>query len=251
MRTFRRETSLFLLALLIGTSSDSRDWGAASTLRSRGPLALQALDTCNGISARRWAPTRLRGADLGAVLCLRRREQRAGSPDPCPCRQRADPAPDAVPEHIKPRTAVILSFALALEPGLAAISRQAGSPIMAVAFALAAWGLRDEPQAAVGGCCAGIALLSGPALWAGLLGLGITWALLRPLRAGKVRAAMSGRRATAAPEPRMDHRRSISLGSILLLGTIFMTMPGGMSAWLASLPEYIAGWTRLSDIPVA
>ena len=29
-----------------------------------------------------------------------------------------------------------------------------------------------------------------------------------------------------------------------------MTVPGGLSAWLGSLPEYVAGWTRASDITV-
>ena len=116
-------------------------------------------------------------------------------------------------ERLKPRTAVILAFALALEPGLASISRQAGSPIMAVAFVLAAWGLWERRQVQWAGVCAGLALLSGPALWAGLLGLAITWALLRPFeRSERKDAARPATFATAAQTHELVHRRCLSPG---------------------------------------
>src|SRR5574337_1032391 len=43
-------------------------------------------------------------------------------------------------ERLKPRPSLILAFFLALDPGLTALSRQAGSAIMAMAFLLSAWG---------------------------------------------------------------------------------------------------------------
>jgi hypothetical protein len=154
-------------------------------------------------------------------------------------------------ERLKPRAAVILAFAIALEPGLASISRQAGSPVMAVTFVLAAWGLWERRNFQWAGACAGLALLSGPALWPGLLGLAITWALLRPFERSD-RKEVRARKASAKTDARRDWftAGSYLLGTIVLLGTLFMTVPGGLSAWLGSLPEYIAGWTRASDITV-
>jgi hypothetical protein len=43
---------------------------------------------------------------------------------------------------------------------------------------------------------------------------------------------------------------SYALGAIVLVGTMFMTVPSGLSAWIGSLPDYVAGWVRGSDISV-
>ncbi len=53
-------------------------------------------------------------------------------------------------ERLKPRPSLILAFFLAFDPGLVALSRQAGSSILAVTFVLFAWGFwqRKRPQMA-------------------------------------------------------------------------------------------------------
>src|SRR5262245_3158439 len=43
--------------------------------------------------------------------------------------------------RLKPRPSLMLAFFLALDPGLVALSRQAGSPILALTFLLLGWGL--------------------------------------------------------------------------------------------------------------
>src|SRR6266545_5710459 len=82
-------------------------------------------------------------------------------------------------EKIKPIPALILAFFFAIDPGLVALSRQANGTILAVTFLLFAWGMWRNQRAIPAGMFAGLALLSGPSLWAGLFTLGLTWVFLR------------------------------------------------------------------------
>lgn len=249
MRTFRRETALYFLALLIGTLVRLIGLGALPLSDLEARWALQALDISNGLRPALGSQpayvvltSALFYAFGGATNALARLI-------PALTGSAMILLPMLFKERLKPRAAVILAFAIALEPGLASISRQAGSPIMAVAFVLAAWGLWERRRFQWAGACAGLALLSGPALWPGLLGLAITWALLTPFERSE-RKDVRVRKASAKTDARSDWLTAGSylLGAIVLLGTLFMTVPGGLSAWLGSLPEYIAGWTRASDI---
>src|SRR5512146_1542679 len=52
--------------------------------------------------------------------------------------------PSLFAHRLKPRPTVILAFLLALEPGLVALSRQAGSGILAISFFLLAWGMWEN-----------------------------------------------------------------------------------------------------------
>src|SRR5688500_10475206 len=74
-------------------------------------------------------------------------------------------------DKIKPRPALILAFLFAIDPGLVALSRQASGTIVAVTFLLFAWAMWSTRRAVPAGIFAGVALLSGPSLGAGLLTL--------------------------------------------------------------------------------
>src|SRR5690349_19928454 len=88
-------------------------------------------------------------------------------------------APYFFREKIKPLPALILAFFLAIDPGLVALSRQASGTILAVTFLLFAWGMWRQQRAIPAGIYAGLTLLSGPSVWAGLLSLGLTWVFLQ------------------------------------------------------------------------
>ena len=142
-------------------------------------------------------------------------------------------------ERLKPRPSLILAFFLAFDPGLVALSRQAGSSILAVTFVLFAWGFWQRRQSRLAGVFAGLALLSGASLWEGLLGLGLAWAILQMME------------KRAETEPASSPARSewlsalwFGIGTLLVGGTLFFLAPNGLSAWLSSLPEYLSGWTR-------
>jgi hypothetical protein len=86
-------------------------------------------------------------------------------------------APFLFRDWLKPRAAILLAFFFAIDPAFVSLSRQAGSPILAVTaflFAAGFW-IRRQPRGA--GIFLALALLSGPSLWAGLLGLLLAWML--------------------------------------------------------------------------
>ncbi len=141
---------------------------------------------------------------------------------------------------------MILAFLLALDPGLVAISRQAGSPILAVTFLLFAWGFWERRRPGWAGVFAGLALLSGTWLWSGLLALAVTWA---------IRQVLEGRQKTESETAPARRDRSewltglwFALGTIILAGTLFFVSPNGLSAWLSAIPEYFQGWVQPSGV---
>ena len=173
-------------------------------------------------------------------------------------------------EQLKPRPSLILAFFLAFDPGLVALSRQAGSSILAVIFVLFAWGFWQRSRPRLAGILAALALLSGPALWEGLLGLGLAWAILGLIeKPGKEDYGKGGDGpyATTNPPEQDDVVNSspegkgqgvlvskwlqalwFAIGTLLIGGTMFFLLPNGLSAWLSSLPEYLNGWVHPSGI---
>ena len=251
MRTFRRETGLYFLVVLIGLAIRLINLGALPLSDLEAGSALHALDVAHGTR------TALGSQPSYVVLTSLLFFAFGGASNVL---ARLIPAltgsalvlvPALFKERLKPRPAVLLAFALALEPGLTALSRQAGSAIMIVTFALAAWGLWEKRLFQWAGVCAGMALLSGPALWPGLLGIAITWALLRPIERAAQPPAKSdtGIVRRGVPESWIT-AGSYAVGTIILIGTMFMTVPAGLSAWIGGLPDYISGWVRASDVPI-
>lgn len=250
MRTFRNETALFVVAFLIGLMVRLVGLGALPLSDPEAAWALQALGVVGGTGAVLGSNTAYVGLTSALFFAFGGASNALARLVPALAGSALVLVPMLFRERIKPRPAVILAFAFALEPGLVAVSRQAGSSILAVTFTLAAWGFLEKRRLPWAGILAGLALTSGPAIWPGLLGLMITWALIRPLT-DKTRKASN---ASGRP-PKVARRDWVTLaayaiGSIVLVGTMFMTMPGGLSAWTASLPEYVAGWTHLSEFPV-
>ena len=154
-------------------------------------------------------------------------------------------------DRIKPRSGLILAFFIALDPGLVSLSRQAASPILAITFLLFAWGFYSQNKASLAGFFAALALLGGPSIWAGILGLAITWAILQ---------AVNSRRPTQPAGEMSDLQpareafnfqlSTISLiATFLTIGTLFFIVPNGISAALASIPAYIKTWLTDSDVP--
>jgi hypothetical protein len=145
-------------------------------------------------------------------------------------------------ERIKPRTGVILAFFFALDPGLVALSRQAASSIFAVTFLLLALGFLNKNRINLAGVFSALALLSGPSVWMGILGLGITWALYQALSFSK----------TSEPSRSLIPNSSFLipfLVTFIILGSLFFLAPNGLSAALASIPAFISRWTVASDVP--
>ncbi len=144
-------------------------------------------------------------------------------------------------ERVKPRSSLILAFFIALDPGLVALSRQAASPIFALTFILFALGFLNKNRISLAAVFVALALLSGASIWLGILGLGIAWALYQALD-----------RRTREPFILHAERSSFILpflSTFIVAGTLFFLVPNGLSAALASIPEFISRWRVASDVP--
>ncbi len=71
--------------------------------------------------------------------------------------------------------ALILAFGLAIDPGLVAMSHLAGGPMLAIIFLVLTALMWMDGRRAAAGLFAGLALLSGPSVWLGLVGVGLAW----------------------------------------------------------------------------
>jgi len=161
-------------------------------------------------------------------------------------------------EKIKPRPALILAFLFAFDPGLVALSRLASGTILAVTFLLFASGMWIHRRLIPAGIFAGLALLSGPSLWAGLLTLGLTWIFLKGMGADRrpqtadqtvsslqspiPNSPISNSLVSDSPITELRPALFALLSTLLLGGTLFFIAPNGLSAWLSSIPAYLSGW---------
>lgn len=155
--------------------------------------------------------------------------------------------------------ALVLAFGLALDPGLAAISRLAGGSMLAVAFFMLAWAMWEQAHRSAAGLFMGLALLAGPSVWFGLLGLGLAWLLEGVvLRRGKAVPLQeeTGMEAVVAAPARLDWAAlrpalAWALGTVLVVGSLLLLSPKGLAAFVVALPAFLTGWLALPDIPAA
>jgi hypothetical protein len=148
------------------------------------------------------------------------------------------------------KAGVVMAFGLALDPGLVALSRTVGSPIPAVAFTLLTLAMIINRQWIMAGVLGGLALLSGPAFVAGLLGLLLTWGVSKLL----IKVGWVNQAQLTLPEitdPKTALRTSlISLGlTILVAGLLFLRVPQGLGALVQTIPDYLSGWLNPSEVP--
>jgi len=268
MNSFRlkNEGWLYWLAFLLALGFRLIQLGASPLTDSEATLALQALHIAQGQSP-------LLGPQPGYILFTSILFAIIESTN---FMARLVPAivgstlvfvPSFFREKIKPRPALILAFLFAFDPGLVALSRQAGGTILAVTFLLFAWAMWINRRAVPAGVFAGLALLSGPSLWAGLLVFGLTWVFFQGKEAkpaqedeediDTLEPQSNETNETADPSPITNYKsqnleyRSAATALIITLllgGTLFFLSPNGLSAWLLSLPAYLKGWTSPSAL---
>ncbi|HEX7976941.1 MAG TPA: phospholipid carrier-dependent glycosyltransferase, partial [Anaerolineales bacterium] len=139
--------------------------------------------------------------------------------------------------------ALILAFGLAIDPGLVAVSRQAGSSMPALVFVLLALTLWRARLPVLAGIFTGLALLSGPSILLGGLGLGLARVLTLVFNSEQPAEPSISQRSQAA------RNALLSAGAVVLLaGTLFFTRPQGLAAWTETLPAFIRGWFQSSGV---
>jgi hypothetical protein len=142
--------------------------------------------------------------------------------------------PFVLKDRIGRKAALVAAFGLALDPFTVAVSRQAGSPMLAVGFtalALAAWHYRKP---GLTGVFAALFLLSGQPGVVAIIAFVIALLLL----------VLSGLRLAWMEETQLDVKPFLVGGALTLfvVGTLFMRYPQGLSAMLQAVPDYLSGW---------
>ena len=158
-------------------------------------------------------------------------------------------APLLFDDRLKPRPSLLLAFFLALDPGLVAISRQAASPILALAFLAFTAGFINKNKPTPAAITAALALLSGPSVWFGLLLFLIAFAFARFFLPKPSEETSDEKTSTLRPST-FDFQPSTLIPfilTLLLAGTLFFTVPGGIGAAFSSIPAFIGGWTSTSE----
>lgn len=167
-------------------------------------------------------------------------------------------APFFLRERIGRLPALVLAFGLALDPGLNAMSRLAGGPMLAVTCLVLTgvfwWDRRPIPA----GIFAGLALLSGPSVWFGLLTLLLGWGAYKLIPGKFWQKDIDDSQVSGQPEAGIKESRMIlfkqafpwSLGTLLVAGTLFVLSPQGLASMVRSLIDFVSAWWRPSGIPL-
>ena len=237
----KNEGWLYGLAFLIAVALRFLQLGAAPLTDSEATLALQALHLAQGQSPL-LAPQSAYILFTSLFFAIIESTNFMARVVPALAGSALVFVPYLFREKLKPRPALILAFLVAIDPGLVALSRLSGGTILAVTFLLFAWGMWINRRLTAAGIFLGLALLSGPSVWSGLLILGLTWLFLKGMQP----------KPTADESPIEDRQSQIVnllvplIATLLLAGTLFLTAANGLSAALASLPAYLTGWTTAS-----
>ncbi len=151
------------------------------------------------------------------------------------------------------KSALLLAFALALDPGLVAMSRFAGNQMLAVCFT--AWALAffyiRKPVGV--GISSGMALLSSPVALQGLLALVSTWGVIRIL--ARDRNASTFTDQGFSPERKSSEPGNwwvsviVAAATLIVVSTLFLWYPRGLSAWAGTIPSFFQSWITPSGVP--
>lgn len=253
-RTLTTEQILYLLAFLVGLALRFYHLGQPTLSENEAAWALQALGIARG------DPVQI-GSQPGYVLLTSLLFWLTGSNN---FLARFLPALAGslliwLPFVFRPiyedsdwlrKAGMVMAFGLAIDPGLLALSRQAGSPILAVTFGLLTLGMLVNRQWVVAGIFGGLALLSGPALITGLVGMIFVWALLQLIvRLGwLVKGQITWFEIPQTPADRLKVLFPLGV-TLLVAGVWFLRVPQGLGALGQIIPEYLRGWLNVGEVP--
>ncbi len=148
-------------------------------------------------------------------------------------------APCFFRDRLGEKAALVLAFLLAFDPGFLAMSKLAGSPILAVSALVLAWGAWRNGKTRAAGMLAGLSLLGGPQLWPGLIGLAVAWGL--STRVVPNLAIIRFERGE------LSRALIYAAGTFLVVGSLFLLAPGGLGAGLQSLAAYFGSWVDFNN----
>jgi len=175
--------------------------------------------------------------------------------------------PGLIRRYIGIQSGLIAAFGLAVDPGLVAVSRTAGGPMMALSFGLIALGLFFLRHLKTSGIMVGFALLSGPSIFAGITVSAAAWLTTvfisrrdrsedtsNPGANGTGVTPIDSSTGQGLPENKSGFSKWSELflaagGIIVIFGTCFFLYPEGFAAWFESFLTFLRGWFTSSGVP--
>ena len=147
-------------------------------------------------------------------------------------------------EWLGKSTALLMAGLIALDPVLIGVSRTADGRLLALVGLLAAAGFWLRKRPVLSGICLGGALLGGVGLWLGLLVL----AVLVLVFSKQVRTLVIQDDVNAHPSSKWAVILGIAAITMLLISTLLLTNPNGISAVGSSLVEYFSSWGHAGSV---
>jgi len=149
--------------------------------------------------------------------------------------------------------ALLMSFGLAFDPGMVALSRLAGGPMMAIGFGMLGLALIYNRKMVWAGIICGLALISGPSVLTGLVGMILTFVVAR--WSGLTKLLMKSPDTEPIQEPSQTSNQKNRSGLlvagmvVLLASTLFFRYPRALGGLGNSFSDYFLGWKSPSGIP--
>ncbi len=146
-------------------------------------------------------------------------------------------------------TALILMLGLAFDPGLVAASRLASHEMISLASGvlfLTGIYLRRPVLTGVAGA---IALLSGPSVYGGALGIALATCAGIYLKKSSRIGTFWDDHSREIDRPFWGAMLSSGVLTLILAGTLFFSLPSGITAIFNGLSVYMAGWLKSAGVP--
>ncbi|WP_448335042.1 hypothetical protein [Bellilinea sp.] len=241
--SLNREQVLYALIFLSALTLRFVQLGKISLNDGEARLALQALSLARGENALYSNPdggyllvttalfyllsasdfvARLLPAFSGALICL---------------------LPYAFRKNLGKKTALILAIGLALDGGWLAAGRAAGSYTWAILFFLLTIGAINARRWKAAGVFGALALLGGVEIWKGLLPFLIAFWLYQRWLVRKLEG-------WDLIKSHLTEMMIWAGGTALVVGSVFLILPIGLSAMGGGLIAYLRGWSTPANTPI-
>ena len=147
--------------------------------------------------------------------------------------------------------ALMIAVGLAIDPGMVAVSRLAGGPILSLALPVLAVSAFTGGMPVLGGILSGLALLSGSSLWTLLIPVVLTFAWLHFTSGTQLQLINFNTRAFFREHKPGRNGWLAAVLTFAIVGTGFTFTPAGLGAFGNSIPAYFAGWFAATGVPVS
>jgi len=160
-------------------------------------------------------------------------------------------APFGFRKYLGREASLIAALGLAIDPGMVALSRLAGGPMMAIGFGFLSVSFLVNSSPIWAGIFAGLALSSGHSIYFGVISILIT------LVASKLIGLFPNNFSGLSDNLGIKNKNLISntllicAVTIILVCTLFFSIPSGLGSWGNSVSVFLRGWTSPSTVPIS